>query len=367
MSTWREERRADRAADAAEHRNNIKFQAEMARDERRADRDEKRADDARRRRERAQRRQARAARREKALTPGNIYRKGTLALVAASALASLPAQIAHFTAISIMLLPIPFALEGAAWVMNAGVAYADEKRLPLWVRWVLRALAMSAALFAASINYDYGTHLKGLSPDQQTAAGLGLAAVTMGGPLFFEVRQWVTTLSVASDPKRREEKRKKRHEKQRRKDHKDVVKLARKLVSAAPYNTLAFENAFATAWEIKYGTQSLGMTPKLHGAKLSSRKAYTAAMDAANGSPVSIRGRLIEALHPAPVMRTASPKKPQVVTDLPPASEKPAKGGRRKPPPHRRSKGDSLPFHPLAKVAAADTARQIPAVNGHHH
>jgi hypothetical protein len=371
VSSWREERRRDNAAEAEERRNNKAFDAKLRRDERRKDREEAREVKAQARRDKAARRQARAARREKTLTAGNVYRKGTLALVLASAAASLPAQVMHFVGISFMLLPIPFALEGAAWVMNAGVAYADERKLAPWVRWLMRGLAMSAAGYAAHINFAYGRSLEvhGLSAADAAAVGWGLAAVTMLGPLFFEVRQWVLTLSAATaDPKKRsEEKARAVHEKRRRKDHKVVVELAEKLVSAAPYGTLVFEEAFASAWEILHGTRTPGMTPSLHAQAHASRVALVAAFDAANGSPVSMKGRLLEVLHPAPVKALGVTAKPQVVTDLPPSSEKPRKAARRKPPEHRRTPNDSVPFHPLAKVAAADTARKHTVVNGHHH
>lgn len=366
MSSWREERRLDSAADAEERRKSKVFEAKLRRDERRKDREEEREVKAQQRRDRAQRRQARAARREKTLTPGNVYRRGTLALVAASALASLPAQVAHFVRVSLMLLPLPFALEGAAWVMAAGVAYADEKKLPAWVRWLLRALSMGAAGYAAHINYTYGA-------ETNASVAWGLAGVTVMGPLVFEIRQWVSTLSAAAvDPKKRAEaKARARHEKRRRRHHKDVVQLAHRLMSAAAFGKLQFEEAFASAWEVMYGTRTPGMTPALHAWAHASRKDLADAMDAANGAPISVRGRLIEVLHPAPGTRTQSDGKPQAVTDLPPAAKKPAekvaKGARRQPPSHRRSKGDALPFHPLAKSQAAETAREHVAVNGHQN
>jgi len=362
VSSWSEERRADKAADAAERRRTDEHRAQLRRDERRKDRDEAREVKAQERRDKTARRQARAARREKTLTAANVYRKGTLALVAASALASLPAQVMHFVSISLILLPLPFALEGAAWVMAAGVAYADERKLPAWVRWLLRALSMGAAGYAAHINYEYGS---------QTNASVawGLAGVTVMGPAVFEIRQWVHTLSAAAvDPKKRaEEKARAAHARKRSRHHGDVVKLARKLVSAAPFGVLAFEEAFVSAWEILYGTRTPGMTPSLHAQAHASRKALAAAFDTANGSPVSNRARLLELLHPAPVKVLGVPKKSQVVTDLPPSPVKPGKAARRKPPEHRRTPGDSVPFHPLAKVAAADTAHKHMAVNGHHN
>jgi hypothetical protein len=262
MSSWSDERRLNLAAEAAEKRKDddareerrLKKQAaddQRQRDLRRQDRDEQRAERAKRRLDRQRRRQARATRREKSLTPGNIYRRGTLALVTASAMASLPAQVMHFGGISHWLLPVPFALEGAAWVMAAGVAYADEKSLPGWVRWLLRGLTMTAAGYAAMINHQYGTHLNGLTSDQATTAGLGLAAVTLGGPLLFEIRQWVTTLAADSRTRkqRTQEKERARHEKERRKTFKDVTARADELMLAASYGTLTSEQAFDQAWQ----------------------------------------------------------------------------------------------------------------------
>ncbi|GFH34312.1 hypothetical protein [Streptomyces pacificus] len=263
MSSWREQRRLDAAADRAEARRDAdareqrRLKAQEAADnrrraERRADKEEKRADKAQARRDRAQRRQARAAKREKTLTPGNVYRRGTLLLVAFSAAASLPAQIIHFVSISWMLLPVGPALEGAAWVMAAGVAYADERKLPVWVRWLLRGLSMGAAGFAAHINYQYGLSLTdhGLTAAEAQMVGFGLAAVTMGGPLFFEVRQWVLTLSAAVvNPKQRAEgKARRRQEKDRRKTFKDVVTRQKEILLAAPFGTITPEKAWAQAW-----------------------------------------------------------------------------------------------------------------------
>jgi len=243
MSTWYEERRADRAAEARLRQQQRLFEARFRREERRKDREERRADKLQRRRDRAQRRRERAARRKQALTPGAVYRKGTLALVAASALASLPAQIMHFVSISWMLLSLPFALEGAAWVMAAGVAYADERGLPHWVRWLLRALCLTAAGYAAWINYEYGA-------ETAPAVGYGLAAVTLFGPLFFEVRQWVTTLTVdpAEKKRRADAKARAEHEKGRQKTFKKVAERQAQLLLAAPYGSLSREEAWARAW-----------------------------------------------------------------------------------------------------------------------
>jgi hypothetical protein len=238
------------------------------------------------------------------------------------------------------------------------------------VRWLLRGLCLSAAGYAAWINYGYGV---------QTApsVGYGLAAVSLLGPLFFEVRQWVTTLTF--DPKERERradaKARAKHAKKRRKDHEDVVKLAGRLVSAAPFGTLDFEDAFAAAWEIFYGTDTPCMTPALHAQQLASRRSLTDAMDEVNGGPISVRGRLLARLHPAPSVLLSGPGSSQVASQMPPTPERASsdprkasqKSSRQKPVPPVRRKGDTAPYHPAAKVAAADTARKHAVVNGYHH
>jgi hypothetical protein len=296
VSSWFEERRADKAADAKQRREERLFEAKLRRDERRADREEKRADDTQRRRDRAQRRQARAARREKALTPGNVYRKGTLGLVTLSALASLPAQIIHFVSIYWMLFPIGPAVEGAAWVMAAGVAYADERKLPVWVRWLLRVLSLAAAGFAAHINYQYGLSLTehGVSESNARIAGLGLAAVTLGGPLFFEVRQWVLTLTAAAtDPRKRaEEKARAKHEKDRRRTFKAVADRQKELLLAAPFGTLKPEDAWARAWWDIEGAP-LGMTASVIADRLDAEADVSAVLALAEQSPERIAVELL--------------------------------------------------------------------------
>ncbi|MFE9064904.1 hypothetical protein [Streptomyces violaceusniger] len=307
MSSWSEERRRNLAAEAEQRRKNEDAAAERRRkeraaedkrrrDERRADKDEKRADAAQRRREKAQRRQARAAKREKTLTPGNVYKRGTLLLVALSALASLPAQVLHFVAIHWMLFPIGPAVEGAAWVMAAGVAFADERKLSPWVRWLLRILSLSAAGFAANINYQYGLSLTehGVSPSNAAVAGLGLAAVTLGGPLFFEVRQWVLTLSASTaDPKKQAElKARAKHQKGRAKKFERVADRQQELLLAAPFGTLKSEDAWARAWWDIEGAP-LGVTANVIADRLDAEADVSAVLDEAERTPERLAVELL--------------------------------------------------------------------------
>ncbi|MER6525733.1 hypothetical protein [Streptomyces sp. NPDC001508] len=274
---YRAEARADRAAQAeqrrldaaaAEQRRQERQRAEDARadrlaQQRSADRDRRRAD--------------RAQRRGQALAPQNVYRTGTLALVVASGLASLPAQVLHFVDISPMLLPLPLALEGAAWVMAAGVAFADSRNLAARVRWLLRLFVVAAAGFAASVNYGYGTSLPGLSAAEQSTAGIGLAAVTLLGPLLFEIRQWVCTLAASEDDTP-EARKMRRHTRLRRRHHRAVARTADRLLSAAPFGTLPTEEAWAQAWAIETGADCPGMTPQLHRRAVKSAATLEAAL-----------------------------------------------------------------------------------------
>lgn len=268
--SYSEDRRADRAQEAEQRRidaaaaDERKLTMQAAADKRRRDTaaaDQASRDQAKRnkRREQEGRRKARAARRQRALQPANLYSKGTNAVVLASIAASLPAQFIHFVGISWTLMAVPIGVEGAAWVAAAGVRYADEMRLPGWVRWMLRAICLAAASFAAFVNFGYGSHIA-------PAAGYGLAAVSLLGPFLFELRQWVTTIAaVTLTPKEQEiAKAKAEHAKKRGTDHEMVTGIASRLVSAAPYGSLTVDKAFPLAWEIVHGTPVPGMTPGLH-------------------------------------------------------------------------------------------------------
>ncbi|MCL6300498.1 hypothetical protein [Streptomyces kronopolitis] len=368
LSTYRQEQRADQAATAEQRRLDAAAAEERRAERRRAEderaarlRDQARVDKAADRAGRKERRQERAERRRESLTPERVYRNGTLGLVVASGLASLPAQIMHFIGIHPVLLTVALGLEGAAWVMAAGVAYADERQAPVWVRWMLRVLVAACAAFAASINYGYGRHLPGLSPSDASAAGWGLAAVTVLGPVVFEIRQWVSTLAAVDVQARAERK----HAARRRRHHRKVVRIASRLISAAPFGTLAAEDAFGRAWGIVHGPATVGMTPGLERRAVKSSTLLKEAQQP-NAEHIGRRIRaglerpqfvLPDAGNVVPLHR----EKPQVANQVPPADEKPAKGPRRRPAPPRRRKGDTPRFHPAAKVAAADTARR-PAV-----
>jgi hypothetical protein len=272
--------------------------------------------------------------------------------------------------------------------MAAGVAYADDRKLPIWVRWLLRALSMAAAGFAARINYLHGS-------TSSEVVGWGLAAVTMLGPAFFEIRQWVSTLSP--DRAEREKtakakadaKAKAKHLKSQRNDHKAVARIADRLVSAAPFGTLGWEEAFTAAWKIVHGTDVPGMTPELHAYAVSARSALGEALDGHAPTGDVIRARLLEGFasplrRSRPVLDNAGSVTPiptrkdsrssQVANLMLPSGKKPGRRGPKTPQkPPRRTPGDTPRYTPGARIQMSEAARlastgtRIPTVNGHHH
>lgn len=340
---FRSERRADRAAEAEQRRVDAaaadarRVERERAADERAARlREQERADRAQARADRAARREERKERRARGLTPEVVYRTGTLALVAASGLASLPAQVIHFVSVSSLLLPLPFAVEGAAWVMAAGVAYADVRRLPVWVRWLLRVLVAAFAGFAASINYGYGAALAGgaVSESEARTMGLGLAAVTLLGPVLFEIRQWVSTLAAVQGGS--EDRARRRHDRARRRHHRRVVRVADRLLSAAPLGELTEQEAWTRAWEVVHGPAAGD------GVWLTCRLEKRAARTAARRTPVPVPPE--PEAEPEPAGTDTVPA-PLVLGPFTPVSDLTARPGR-----NRRDLHEPVPVPPPGLV-----------------
>lgn len=366
MSSWSEERRLNNAAERAESRKDadaaldrrLKAQ-EAAQKRRREERAAAEADQRRKKRERKAAWQQRAD-----WIACNADLAAALAVMVAGMIPAFYFQLDSLMGAGVfggLAALLAFMLEAGAWAATSGEVKALKTGRAVWP---YRIAIWTFTTAAASINFAHGL---------ETAWWLGLilAASSIVPVALFHM---VMAGRHKAKPKDATAKARARHEKQRRRDHKAVDKLARTLVSAAPFGALAFEDAFASAWEILYGTRTLGMTPQRHAQQHASRKAYVEAMDKANGSPISTRSRLLEVLHPAPQELPSRPGSSQVANQVPPAPAKPSsasekgavKGPRNRPMPPRRRKGDTLPFHPIAKAVAADTGRKFAAVNGSH-
>ncbi|MGV9227591.1 hypothetical protein ACWDPF_33545 [Streptomyces albogriseolus] len=376
--SWSEQRRLDRAADREQDREDKRLAIEARLEAERLRAEEKRKDAAEQRRLAQLDRKARQQEQErrKAARAQSITRlRTTLAarwvdvfVGTVMALALVPAfisQAAFLRAAGLSLVMAAMAaaaIETATWAFTAMAAKAEKEHRPT-AR--LRVGTWACALFAGALNLAHWTETNG------PVVGIFFGLLT---PLATLLWDWRTHTSPRDKEQRADARARAKHDRRRRSHHKDVVKLAERLVTAAPFGSLPFEDAFTAAWEIFYGTSVPGMTPALYAQQLDSRRSLGAAMDEANGGPISTRALLIERLNHAPSALFHGPEKPQVASQIPPASERASEGAQKaakkgpktKPVPPRRTKGDSVPFHPIAKVAAADTARRVTTVNGAH-
>ena len=361
-SSWREEMRADRAAEGAERRKDNeaaldrRLKVEEARTKRA--REERAHREAEKRRKKRERKAAWRARFDWVAV--NTDLAAALTVMVAGMVPAFYFQLDALTGAGVfagLAALLAFMLEAGAWAATAGEVKAMKAGRAIWP---YRTAIWSFTTAAASINFAHG---------METAWWLGaiLAASSVVPVALFHM---VMAGRHAAKPKPdAQAKARVKHEKNRRRHHKSVVQLAERLVSAAPFGELVFEDAFTTAWEIQHGTREHGLMPALHAKRHASRKAYADALDTANGSPVSIRGRLLEVLHQPPQTAPVEPVKPQRVTQIPPSTEGAPKAPRKRPVPPVRRKGDSVPFHPVVGAVAAETARRsvTATVNGHHH
>ncbi|MFH9244689.1 hypothetical protein ACH4LK_04545, partial [Streptomyces lydicus] len=207
-----------------------------------------------------------------------------------------------------------------------------------------------------------GQHLPGLSPADATAAGWGLAAVTVLGPVVFEIRQWVSTLAARDE----DERARRKHAAGRRRKNRGVHRVADRLVYAAPFGTLPAEDAWRRAWSIVHGPTTPGMTPEYEQRAVSSdlrlQEARTPSPEVVARRAKARVGRQLYALPGGAQNAAHKPAKPQLTIQVPPAPKKSVKAPRKRPTPPRRRKGDSPRFHPAARAVAADTARRTPVV-----
>lgn len=382
MSDWLDQDQKRRNADAAaaRHRDNqthkqqLKDAAKAAKDKRKAERKigKEKAKTATKR-ARRDRRHAFRQRWARHTRTDVLYQRGTIGIAAFSVLASLPAQVLHFWAIGWMALPIPFAIEGVAWVLAIGIAFAGERQLSHKVRWLLRVLTVSAAAFAAWVNYDYAT-----KTIHNSMLGWCLGATSMLGPLVFELRQWVLTLGrEAKGHDKKAEKAAADHLKKCRTKFPEEASLADGLVLSRPYGTLTFEAAFKLAWKYIHGTDIVGVTANTVAVRIVAQKQLSWVLaDANTVTPERTAARLETVLGTTP----EAIKSPQVKNQMPPSPKKapatpPKAPGKRGPKvrqvPPRRTKGDTPKYSQGARIQASETARistaptpRLAAVNG---
>ncbi|MFE1358830.1 DUF2637 domain-containing protein [Streptomyces harbinensis] len=256
MSSYREERRLDKAAEAAEERERLRLEREQAREDRREEREEKRREEeARRKQEQADRRareqeqaRKRAARAARFAKVGGWVRKNTVdvfvgGVMVAAVVPAVVSQVAALGDANVMLLLavlLAAMLEGAAWAATFMGAAAEKSGRPTWK---YRTATWLLASVAAAINY---WHWQELLDGKH-----GWVPWVFGASSLLAVFLWDMRTHGSHGETREERKARRAKARQQRKRAKrfpDVWRRYQDLLLAHPLGTLNEKQAWEDAW-----------------------------------------------------------------------------------------------------------------------
>ncbi|MFI8911762.1 hypothetical protein ACIGW4_09105 [Streptomyces sp. NPDC053513] len=270
MSTYREDRRADRAAERAQDREDRRLELEAAAQREQIKAEERRKDaEAKRRQEQADRKAkqaeqaakkaAAAAKRAKLLrwlktNPATLF----VAFVMVASI--VPAILSQIGALTGARVAAPMAgllaamLEGGAWAITfMGKQAEDAGREPRKYRigtWAVAAVA-------AAVNFWHGLEAYAAHP---------WVAFVLGASSLFAIYIWDLKTHGShgkTKAQKQAEKARKAHVLARRKHHPEIVEQAVKLQAALPFGVLDDEAAFAAAWRIHTGAEP-GLSAELY-------------------------------------------------------------------------------------------------------
>ncbi|MGW2110699.1 DUF2637 domain-containing protein [Streptomyces sp. NPDC001948] len=296
MSSYREERRADAAAQAEQAREDRRLELEtklkakeIAAEQKRQD-DEAKAERARKDAE-AKRRQeladkkirdqekarAKAARAAKVGKVARWLNQNPVTVFVAFVMASsvIPAVISQVgalgdTGVNVLLAALLAAmLEGGAWAITFMGKAAEDAGRPAAK---YRVATWCTALVAAGVNY---WHWAEKLPKAQWVA------VVFAASSLFAIYLWDMKTHGShgrTKAERKAEQDRREHLAKRRKDHKDIAKEADRLLSALPFGSIDEEEAFAAAWRIHKGAEP-GLSPELYATATNARVALGAAFE----------------------------------------------------------------------------------------
>ncbi|MCX5226282.1 hypothetical protein [Streptomyces sp. NBC_00233] len=270
MSSYREDRRADRAAERAQDREDRRLELEAAAQREQAQAEERRKDaDARRRQEQADRkakqaehtaRKTAAAAKRARLVRWLKANPATLFVGFVMVASIVPAILSQVGALTGASVAAPMAgllaamLEGGAWAITfMGKQAEDAGREPR----KYRIGTWAVATVAAAVNFWHGLEAYGDHP---------WVAFVLGASSLFAIYIW-DLKTHGSHGKTREQKKadkaRKAHVSARRKHHPEIVEQAVKLQAALPFGVLDDESAFAAAWRIHTGAEP-GLSAELY-------------------------------------------------------------------------------------------------------
>ncbi|MFJ8659294.1 hypothetical protein [Streptomyces sp. NPDC093795] len=270
MNTYREDRRADKAAERAQDREDRRLELEAAQQREAARAEEKRKDsEAKRRQEQAEKKAkaaeqqakkaAAAAKRAKAVrwlkaNPATLF---VGFVMVASIVPAILSQIGALTGATVaapMAGLLAAMLEGGAWAITfMGKQAEDAGREPR----KYRIGTWAVATVAAAVNFWHGWEQYGEHP---------WVAFVLGASSLFAIYIW-DLKTHGSHGKTKEQKQadkaRRAHLSARRKHHPEIVQQAVKLQTALPYGVLDDESAFAAAWRIHTGAEP-GLSAELY-------------------------------------------------------------------------------------------------------
>ncbi|MEV7595475.1 hypothetical protein AB0O42_34950 [Streptomyces sp. NPDC089922] len=305
--SYREERRADAAAQAEQSRKAAELRAEQAREDRRLELEAKREDtrlaaeqkrqdaevkaeqarkdaEAKRRQEQADRRvrqqekdRKRAARRARfGKLAGWLNRNPVTAFVGFVMVCSIvPAVISQVVSLAgagvfVLLAALLSAmLEGTAWALTFMGKAAEDAGQPTGK---YRVATWVTAVLAAAVQY---WHWAEALPEHVWVAWV-FAGSSIVAIYLWDMKTHGSHGKTRAE--RRQDRARRKHLKARRKHHKDIAEEADRLLSALPFEAISDEEAFGTAWRIKKGAEP-GLSAEVYAAATDARVQLGAAFE----------------------------------------------------------------------------------------
>jgi hypothetical protein len=342
--SYREERRADQAAERAQDREDMRLKLEaqlkakeIAAEQKRAD-DEAKREQARKDAE-AKRRQAladkrarqqekdrkKAARRAKVAkltrwlnaNPVTAFVGFVMVCSIVPAVISQVGALSHAKVNVLLAALLSAMLEGTAWALTFMGKAAEDAGRPAGK---YRVATWCTAFLAAGVNY---WHWAATLPNDQWVA------VVFACSSLIAIYLWDMKTHGShgkTKEQRRQEKARRQHLKDRRKHHKDIADEADRLVSALPFEAVTDEEAFATAWRIRKGAEP-GLSAEVYAAATDARVQLGAAFELGEHvRPELVRAGMLASLY-NPLPHRLSEGIPTLGPTLPlPALRRPSEG-----------------------------------------
>ncbi|MFB6594783.1 DUF2637 domain-containing protein [Streptomyces sp. NPDC056353] len=342
--SYREERRADQAAERAQDREDMRLKLEaqlkakeIAAEQKRADEEAKR-EQARKDAE-AKRRQAiadkrarqqekdrkKAARRAKVAkltrwlnaNPVTAFVGFVMVCSIVPAVISQVGALSHAKVNVLLAALLSAMLEGTAWALTFMGKAAEDAGRPAGK---YRVATWCTAFLAAGVNY---WHWAATLPNDQWVAVV-FACSSLIAIYLWDMKTHGSHGKTKEE--RRQEKARRQHLKDRRKHHKDIADEADRLVSALPFEAVTDEEAFATAWRIRKGAEP-GLSAEVYAAATDARVQLGAAFELGEHvRPELVRAGMLASLY-NPLPHRLSEGIPTLGPALPiPALRRPSEG-----------------------------------------